>query len=277
LHQERRNQKIPPLVFWEGASGRILTPSISIDNLRRFLGALSFEHLERIRGGDRLFSGIIHEIGRLLLKEGGGASFRLSIGAGKLLEILSPGDSICIDGACLTVETVKKESLIVYSSPETIKRTTLSQKAIGAPLNLEPSLSPTDRVHGHFVLGHVDGVGKVKDIKQEADSWRFSFQIPFSLGNLCVEKGSIAIDGISLTIAKIEYKSCKESVLDEDAVIEAAIIPFTYQNTTLQFRKSGDPVNVESDIFAKYAQKFLEPYSPDKGITMDLLRNAGFV
>ena len=224
-----------------------------------------------------MFTGFVREIGRLLSKEGGGSSFRLTIGAGEIIEILSPGDSIAIDGACLTVEIVKKDSFIVYSSPETIKRTTLSQKTIGSPLNLEPSLSTSGRVHGHFVLGHVDGVGKVKEIIQEADSWRFSFQIPPSLGHLCVEKGSIAIDGISLTIAKIEYKTSKESVPDEGAVIEAAIIPFTYHNTTLQFRKPGDPVNVESDIFAKYAQKFLEPYTPDKGITMDLLRNAGFI
>lgn len=224
-----------------------------------------------------MFSGIVQEIGRLLSREGGGASFRLAIGAGKILEILSPGDSICVDGACLTVEIVKRDSFIVYSSPETMSRTTLSQKAIGASLNLEPSLSPTGRVHGHFVLGHVDGVGKVTEIKQEADSWRFSFSVPESVRQFCVEKGSIAIDGISLTIARIEHKPSKESALDEGIDIEAAIIPFTYHNTTLQFRKPGDPVNVESDIFAKYAQKFLEPYAPDKGITMDLLRNAGFM
>lgn len=156
-----------------------------------------------------MFSGIVNEIGRLLSREGGGASFRLSIGAGKIPGILSQGNSICVDGVCLTVETVKKEAFVVYSSPETIKRTTLSQKGIGSPVNLEPSLSPTDRVHGHFVLGHVDGVGKVTEIKEEADSWRFSFSVPLAVGKFCVEKGSIAIDGISLTIARIEQNPGK--------------------------------------------------------------------
>ena len=224
-----------------------------------------------------MFSGIVKEVGRLLSKEGGGSSFRLSIGADKILVSLSPGDSIAVEGVCLTVETVKKESFLVYSSPETLKRTTLSQKAIGAPLNLEPSLSPTGRIHGHFVLGHVDGKGKVTEIKKEGDSWRFSFEIPPPLGHLCVDKGSIAIDGISLTIAEIEYNPGKESVPDKGAFIEVAIIPFTYQNTTLQYRKPGDAVNVEADIFAKYAKKFLEPYNPNKGINIDLLRDAGFL
>lgn len=196
-----------------------------------------------------------------------GSSLRLRIGA-KILENLSPGDSVSVDGVCLTVEKSSGGEFTVYSSPETISRTTLKDKKPGSLVNLERALLPTTRLNGHFVLGHVDGVGKVTDIKQEADSWRFFFRIPETVLAFCVEKGSIAVDGISLTIAGLE---------SEKHIIEAAIIPFTYEHTTLKSLKLGDSINIEADIFAKYAKKFLEPYGKNKGITIDLLEDAGFI
>ena len=213
-----------------------------------------------------MFSGIIEEMGRLLSREGGGSSHRFVIGANRIIEDLSPGDSISVDGVCLTVERIGKGDFTVYSSPETLSRTTLLDKQPGRALNLERALAPSGRVNGHFVLGHVDGVGKAIKIEQEADSWRFAFRIPGELEAFCVEKGSIAIDGISLTIAGIRENT-----------IESAIIPFTYNRTTLQYLKTGEPVNLETDIFAKYTRKFLEPYKSQKGITEEWLYKAGFI
>jgi riboflavin synthase len=214
-----------------------------------------------------LFTGIIEEVGILIEKRGTGSSFRLRIGA-KSFENLSPGDSISVDGVCLTVEKAGKGEFTVYSSPETISRTTLADKKSGSRVNLERALLPTTRLNGHFVLGHVDGVGKVLDIKKEADSWRFFFRIPEEILPFCVEKGSIAIDGISLTIA---------GLVAEKHIIETAIIPFTFENTSLKNNKTGDPVNIEADIFAKYAKNFLEPYGKNKGISIDLLEQSGFM
>jgi len=214
-----------------------------------------------------LFSGIIQEIGKLEVKKGGNASFRFIIGVKTISPNLLPGDSISVDGVCLTVEDTGRNQFTVYSSPETINRTTLSKKEPGSLVNLELALSPTGRVNGHFVLGHVDGVGKIIHIKKEADSWRFAFQIPSALFPFCVEKGSIAIDGISLTIAAIREK---------DHSIEIAVIPYTFENTTLKHKKQGDMVNVETDIFAKYTQKFLSPYLQKNSIA-DLLQKAGFI
>ncbi|MBN1900390.1 riboflavin synthase [Candidatus Sumerlaeota bacterium] len=214
-----------------------------------------------------MFTGIIEEVGTLIEKKGTGSSFRLKIGAKSLVN-LSPGDSVAIDGACLTVELSGSGEFVVYSSPETISRTTLVYKKPGSPVNLERALLPSTRLNGHFVLGHVDGVGNISDIRKESDSWRFFFRIPETALPYCVEKGSIAIDGISLTIA---------GIAGEKQIIEVAIIPFTFERTTLKRLKSGDAVNVEADILAKYAKKFLEPYGKNKGITIDLLEDAGFM
>lgn len=216
--------------------------------------------------GLRLFTGIIEEVGVLIEKRGTNSSFRLKIGA-KSFDNISPGDSISVDGVCLTVEKTDVEEFIVYSSPETISRTTLKDKKPGASVNLERALLPTTRLNGHFVLGHVDGVGNISDIKKEVDSWRFFFLIPEEIFPFCVEKGSIAIDGISLTIAGLK---------SEKYTIETAIIPFTFENTTLKILKKGNPINIEADIFAKYAKNFLEPYGKNKGITIDLLEESGF-
>lgn len=214
-----------------------------------------------------LFTGIIEEIGTLIEKKGTTSSFRLKIGA-KTLQNLSPGDSVSVDGVCLTVEKSSDAEFTVYASPETISRTTLADKKSGSPVNLERAMLPTTRLNGHFVLGHVDGVGKVTDIKQEGDSWRFFLRIPETVLAFCVEKGSIAIDGVSLTIVGLE---------SEKYTIETAIIPFTYEHTTLKSLKPGDTINIEADIFAKYAKKFLEPYGKNRGITIDLLEEAGFL
>ena len=219
---------------------------------------------------DTVFSGIVEEIGRLVSKRGDGHSQRLTIGAKSVMQSLSPGDSIAVDGVCLTVEERNVNDFSAFASPESLSRTTISLRKVGDPLNLERSLQPTGRLSGHFVLGHVDGMGEVAEIKRESGSLRFFFRIPDTLLPFCVEKGSIAIDGISLTIA---------SLLEEQGLISIAVIPYTLERTTLSVRKKGDRVNVETDIFAKYAMRFLEPYmhNDKAGLTEDLLRSAGFM
>ena len=219
---------------------------------------------------DTVFSGIIEEIGRLASKRRDGHSQRLTIRAERVMQSLSIGDSIAVDGVCLTVEERNVNDFSVFVSPESISRTTISLRKIGDPLNLERSLQPTGRLSGHFVLGHVDGMGEVAEIERESGSWRFFFRIQDALFPYCVEKGSIAIDGISLTIA---------SIVEKQGLISIAVIPYTFEHTTLGVRKKGDMVNVETDIFAKYSMKFLEPYmhNDKAGLTEDLLRRAGFM
>lgn len=214
-----------------------------------------------------LFSGIVEEIGRLESKKGAKHSFRIVINAKRILEGMKPGDSVSVDGVCLTVEKVEQTRFIVFASPETVSRTTLAEKQPGSMVNLEPALNAGGRLHGHFVPGHVDGVATISNIEKSADAWNVSFDMPSEIMPYCVLKGSIAIDGISLTIAGIK-----------DNRIEVAVIPFTWENTTLKNRKTGDPVNVEADIFARYVRKFLEPYiNKEEGVSEDLLRKSGFM
>lgn len=215
-----------------------------------------------------MFTGIIEETGRIVDKAGTAASFRLTIGAARILEDLKPGDSIAVDGVCLTVERVDRDRFTVYSSPETISRTTLERSKRGSWVNLERALTPITRISGHFVLGHVDGVGSIRSIHREADSWRISFALTGEELRYCVMKGSIAIDGISLTIAGLE---------ERENIIQVAVIPFTYENTTLKEKRAGDPVNVETDIFARYVERFMSPRLDKGKIDENLLRNAGFI
>lgn len=221
-----------------------------------------------------MFSGIVEEMGRLEAKRGTASSFRLDIRAGKVIERLESGHSIAVCGVCLTVESVERNKFTVYASPETISRTTLAEKRPGSQVNLERALLPSTRIGGHFVLGHVDGVGQTIHVQPESDAWRFAFKLPEQLMADCIKKGSIAIEGVSLTIAAMKHSSVDKGRPD---VIEVAVIPFTFENTTFKSLKPGEPVNVETDIFAKYARKFLAPHAGNEGITENLLRKAGFM
>ena len=221
-----------------------------------------------------MFSGIVEEIGSLEARRGTASSFRLEVRAEKVTKGIEPSHSIAVCGVCLTVESTDRAGFTVYASPETISRTTLANKSPGSPVNLERALLASSRIGGHFVLGHVDGVGQATHIRREADAWRFAFKLPENLMADCVEKGSIAIEGISLTIAAMKSSGSDSGRPD---TIEVAVIPFTFENTTFNTLKPGDPVNVETDIFAKYARKFLAPHTKNEGITEDLLKQAGFM
>jgi riboflavin synthase alpha subunit len=190
-----------------------------------------------------VFTGIVRERGRVLAAESNGGGLRLRIAAAETAQA-APGDSISVSGCCLTVTTADGEALEFDAVPETIARTTLGGLEPGAEVNLEPALRAGEPLGGHFVQGHVDGRARVQALEREGEGARLRLQLPSELHRYCVEKGSIALDGVSLTIA----------ALHEDGV-EIALVPYTLEHTTLGALGPGDEVNVEVDLLAKYAER----------------------
>jgi len=190
-----------------------------------------------------VFTGIVRERGRVVSADRNGGGVRLRISAAETAQA-APGDSISVSGCCLTVTTADGEALEFDAVPETLERTTLGALEPGAEVNLEPALRAGDPLGGHFVQGHVDGTGRVERLEPEGDGARLLLSLPPELLRYCVEKGSIALDGVSLTVA----------VLRDDG-IEIALVPFTLEHTTLGALAPGDQVNVEVDLLAKYAER----------------------
>ncbi len=184
--------------------------------------------------------------------------------AEKILENIALGDSISVSGACLTVAAINNDSFIVQASPETLDRTTLGQLRPGDAVNLERAMRADGRFGGHFVLGHVDGVGRVDSVQKQGDFSLWRFQAPPEVIRYVVPKGSIAVDGISLTVV--------EPAGDTFGV---AVIPTTISQTTLASKRPGDRVNLEADIIAKHIYHFVNP-SATRSITMDFLQRHGF-
>ena len=175
-----------------------------------------------------------------------------------IMRDLAIGDSVAVDGVCLTVESVLKDGFIATASPETLRRTTLGQEQTGQRyVNLEASLRVGSKVGGHFVMGHVDGIGKMHTMEQTATSWEITFTATGAIARYIVPKGSIAVNGISLTVA--EYQP-------ETMQFKVAVIPLTYAETNLRYLSSGSWVNLEGDILGKYVEKFL---SSNKELTTD--------
>jgi riboflavin synthase alpha subunit len=190
-----------------------------------------------------MFTGIVRERGRVVSADRNGAGVHLRIAAAETAQA-APGDSISVSGCCLTVTKVDGEALEFDAVPETIARTTLGALEAGAEVNLEPALRAGEPLGGHFVQGHVDGRARVTAFDPEGDGARLRVQLPDELQRYCVEKGSLAVDGVSLTIA----------ARDDDGV-EIALVPFTLEHTTLGALGPGDEVNVEVDLLAKYAER----------------------
>jgi riboflavin synthase len=162
---------------------------------------------------------------------------------------LEQGASISVSGACLTVEASGDGWFEVFLSSETVDRTYLGELSVGDGLNLERALSADARLDGHFVQGHVDGTAEVVDYRRIGDDWEFVFSLPHALEGYVVEKGSIAVDGISLTVADLD-----------DERFSVAIIPETYRETTLSEKSVGDPVHLEVDVVAKYVESLVDGY-----------------
>lgn len=161
---------------------------------------------------------------------------------------LHPGDSLAVDGVCLTCEKIKEGSVSFVLSGETMERSRFGSVKVGDRVNLERALAANGRLGGHFVQGHVDGVGVTVALEEDPPGWTLSIELPRQLGDYCVEKGSIAINGVSLTIARIRASR-----------IWIALIPYTMKETALSHLKPEDPVNIEIDILSKYVRNFLQP------------------
>ncbi len=213
-----------------------------------------------------MFSGLIEEIGTVLALERRGADAILRIKAARVLQDMKSGDSIACSGACLTARDISGEGFTADISRETLARTTLGKARSGTSLNLERSIRLMDRLGGHLVQGHVDGVGKVLSREKVGDSELWWFEIPEDLARYVVEKGSIALDGVSLTVA-----GCQDNRLS------VAFIPTTLRETTFGSKGPGDAVNVECDIISKYVEKLLKRQPADgAGLTWEKLREWGY-
>ncbi len=213
-----------------------------------------------------MFTGIIEDQGIIIKIAKQAQAARLSIESKLPLQEFTLGDSIAVDGVCLTVTTLTDKEFIADVSPETLKRTTLGAKRQGSRVNLERALKLSDRLGGHLVTGHIDGIAVIKSITPVSNAKQIDFSAPGHILRGLVEKGSVAIDGISLTV-----NQCTDSGFN------VMIIPFTASHTTLEQKKPGDKVNIENDLIGKYVEKFLLSKRGSSGtITAEVLDKYNF-
>lgn len=201
-----------------------------------------------------MFTGLIEGTGNLLRIDHRGPDAVMVIQANTAMERLTLGESIAVDGVCLTVASFQGTVFSADVSAETLGRTTLGNKSPGARLNIERALRLGDRLGGHLVSGHIDGIGTLEDRYREGRSWRLSFGIPLELSRYIIEKGSIAINGISLTV-----NGCS------DARFHVNIVPHTAHETTIEDLRVGDAVNLETDLIGKYVERMLGAWKPTAG------------
>jgi riboflavin synthase len=217
-----------------------------------------------------MFTGIVEEVGTIRRVVSGHTSGEIAVRAAKVLEGTKIGDSIAVNGVCLTVTALLSDGFTADVMPETLRRSNLGKLRQGDPVNLERAMAADGRFGGHIVSGHIDGVGTITEARREANAVWVRIQAPQSILNLIVEKGSIAIDGISLTVAAVQAES-----------FQVSIIPHTGSETTLLRKGVGDPVNLENDIVGKYVQRLMHPADPqpkqqESRITLEFLAEHGF-
>ena len=216
-----------------------------------------------------MFTGIILAVGLISAIERKAGDCRLTIATGKLpLHDVALGDSIAVNGVCLTAVALGTDYFCADVSNETLSRTILNSATVGTPVNLELALTPTTRLGGHIVSGHVDGIGVVTEKQADGRSFRFKFKAPDSLAKYIAEKGSICINGISLTVNEID-----------GAVFSVNIVPHTLKETTLGDAVVGTKVNLEVDLLARYLERLIKGDAAAKscgGITEELLQKSGF-
>ena len=196
-----------------------------------------------------MFTGIVEEVGTIVEA----THHRLVVGATTAIDGVAIGDSIAVNGACLTVVELTNATLAFDLSDETLERTALSSLVAGSPVDLERALLPTSRMGGHFVQGHVDGVGKVVELSGSPEARVMSIEAPPEVERYIVEKGFITVDGISLTVTGLI-----------GLTFSIAVIPYTWEHTVLGSKQLGDGVNLEVDVLAKYVAKFLHPTLPQR-------------
>jgi riboflavin synthase len=207
-----------------------------------------------------MFTGLVEEIGVVRKVSSG----RLDIGAQKVLQDTKLGDSIAVNGACLTVASLASDGFSVDLMPETIRRSNLGRLHYGDMVNLESAVSAGGRFGGHFVQGHVDGVGSIVSLSPEEGAIIARISVPAELMPYIVDKGFIAVDGVSLTVIDCD-----------DFSFSVSLVAYTREHTTLGNRNPGDVVNLEVDIIAKYVERLMR--GEKQGITMDLLEEHGFL
>jgi riboflavin synthase len=193
-----------------------------------------------------MFTGLIQDVGKIASLQLNKRSAVLAVETSLPMRSMKLGASIAVNGACLTIMKKGKNTLTVDVSPETLNRTSLALLGIGSLVNLERSLRLQDGLGGHLVTGHVDGVAVIESIETQGEFTFFTFRIPVQLGAFLVSKGSVAVDGISLTINECSRRR-----------FSVAIIPFTLEQTNLRARRVGDKVNIETDLIGKYVQKLV--------------------
>ena len=194
-----------------------------------------------------MFTGLVEGTGRVAALEGGGMA-RIEVEAGPLAEGTGIGDSVSVNGACLTVNEIHGEKLVFYAMQETLRRTALGGLGEGDDVNLERAMTPEKRFGGHIVQGHVDGVGEVLGVTPEGDAEIWEFSAPEGVLRYAAEKGSVCVDGISLTLASVREGSFTVSIL-----------PQTKEATNLKGLAPGDRVNLEADVIGKYVERLLGP------------------
>jgi riboflavin synthase len=215
-----------------------------------------------------MFTGIIEELGTIQTLTQSRAGARIIVHAPTILSDAKIGDSIAVNGVCLTVVEKTATTFTADISAETLRRTSLKQIRTGSKVNLERPLTPNARFGGHIVQGHVDAMGTFASAKAEGEGWNVRVQFPVELGQYIVEKGSITVDGISLTVAALG-----------DDWFEIAVIPHTWKVTNLSTLKPGAAVNLEVDIIAKYVERMLRGYLPQQaqsGLSLEKLAEMGY-
>ena len=215
-----------------------------------------------------MFTGIIEHLGKIIRLEAGPTGGKLTVHAPSLARHLAVSGSVAVNGCCLTVVHRDDESFSADLSGETIAKTSFASLKTGVDVNLEQPLTAGKEFGGHFVLGHVDGPGRVAHLTAEGDNWWYGVEVPRDLARYMVSKGSITIDGISLTVAR-----------RQNHIAEIAVIPYTYAHTNIRDRAPGDLVNLEGDVLGKYVERYLESranHGAESHLTLDRLVSEGF-
>lgn len=213
-----------------------------------------------------MYTGLIEEIGTISQTNFTDGSLYLNIDCHKVLDGLKIGDSVAVNGACQTVIEITEKSFRVFASSETLSLTTFCDFKAGQKVNLERTMRLSDRLDGHLVSGHVDGTAVIKYIKTVGETTEFTFETSSALAKQIVKKGSVTVDGISLTVADIQ--GCEFKI---------AVIPHTLKNTILQYLKIGGRVNLETDMIAKYIEKYLLSNDNNSNIDTNFLERNGFL
>jgi riboflavin synthase len=214
-----------------------------------------------------MFTGIIEEIGKISSINPIAGGLRIKISSGKILEDVSVNDSVCVNGVCLTAIKVEDDGFWVDAVGTTLEKTTFSKIQLSTPVNLERSLKLNDRLGGHFVQGHTNGTGTILQINKLGENYFLKIKVDKNLEKYLIEEGSIAIDGVSLTIAELDGSE-----------VGISLIPHTWQNTAIQFNKVGDKVNIETDVLAKNIEKLVSKNGANDNIniTENWLKELGY-